>query len=173
MYLGTMPDHAKDTYCFLNIATNQIIHSRNVVWLNKSYGDFMKLGPDQVSFIQAKLLACATPSPGVPPRVSSPPVVLPPSEPPAPPVDPGSIIRPPVVLPIGAPSPVVTIMGPPAFLPGAVRALSVAELSYPQFTPPNLFSPVWISWFFSSFMNLSPMLAQCPLQLRNLGGMFP
>jgi hypothetical protein len=31
-YLGTMPDHAKDTYQFLNIMTNLVINSRNVVW---------------------------------------------------------------------------------------------------------------------------------------------
>jgi hypothetical protein len=43
IYLGMMPDHAKNTYHFLNIATNKVINSQNVIWLHKSYGDLIKL----------------------------------------------------------------------------------------------------------------------------------
>jgi hypothetical protein len=86
MYLGMVPNHAKDTYCFLNIATSQVINSRNVVWLHKSYGDFMKLGPDQVSFIQSRLLERLFPPPGIPPSVADVPVALPPPVPPGTPL---------------------------------------------------------------------------------------
>jgi hypothetical protein len=61
IYLGSMPDHAKDMYRFLNVATQKVINSCNVIWLSKSYGDFMNLGPDQVSYIQAKLMERVAP----------------------------------------------------------------------------------------------------------------
>jgi hypothetical protein len=119
-----------------------VINSRNAIWLNKSYGDFMHLGPDQVSYIQAKLMECVVPPLGFP--LGVPPGVSPESSdlPSVPPLDPEPIpIPPPVVLPVGAPSPVVTIMGPPAFSPGAVKALSIVPPSSPQFVPPKLDFP--------------------------------
>jgi hypothetical protein len=108
--LGMMPNHAKDTYRFLNIATNQVINSWNVIWLNKSCGNFMNLGPDQVSFIQSQILECVIPPTGIQVLLMfllfCHPLCL----------DPGPTIRPPVVFPVGAPSPVVTIIGPHAFV---------------------------------------------------------
>jgi hypothetical protein len=113
-----------------------------------SYGDFMNHGPDQVSFTQPRLLEHSFPPPNISPSLSAVPVALPPSEPLDPPLDPGPTIRPPVVLLVGVPSPVVTIMGPPAFSAAAVCALSVDPPSSPQFVLANFaflsldFSPV-------------------------------
>ena len=40
MYLGRARDHAGDTHRFLNIDTEMVIISRDVIWLNKVYGDY-------------------------------------------------------------------------------------------------------------------------------------
>jgi hypothetical protein len=67
---------------------------------------------------------------------------VPPALPLIPPLDPEPAPIPrPVVLPVGVPSPVVTIMGPPAFLPGAVKTLLIVPPSSPQFVTPKLDFP--------------------------------
>ena len=40
MYLGRARDHATDTYRFLNLETELVLISRDVIWLNKVYGEF-------------------------------------------------------------------------------------------------------------------------------------
>ena len=40
MYLGRARDHAGDTYRFLNLETELILITRDVIWLNKVYGDY-------------------------------------------------------------------------------------------------------------------------------------
>ena len=41
--VGYAENHAGDAYCMLNLKTKQISVSRDVCWLGKSYGDYMKL----------------------------------------------------------------------------------------------------------------------------------
>ena len=43
MFIGYPPDHSSDVFQFFVLSRRSIIHSRNVVWLNKSYGDYMKV----------------------------------------------------------------------------------------------------------------------------------
>jgi hypothetical protein len=40
LYLGHAKDHAQDVYRFLNLATNRVIMSRDVTWLNKTYATY-------------------------------------------------------------------------------------------------------------------------------------
>lgn len=40
MYLGQARNHADDVYRFLDLTTNRIILSRDVIWLNKMYGEW-------------------------------------------------------------------------------------------------------------------------------------
>ena len=40
MYLGRALNHAADNHQFLNIATELVLISRDVIWLNKVYGDY-------------------------------------------------------------------------------------------------------------------------------------
>jgi hypothetical protein len=49
--LGAAPNHAPDVFRFLNLATNKVIVSRNVIWLNKCYGDWKKLKPSEIEYI--------------------------------------------------------------------------------------------------------------------------
>jgi histone deacetylase 1/2 len=43
LLLGRAKDHFRDVYRFLNLKTRKIIQSRDVLWLNKSYGDWKEL----------------------------------------------------------------------------------------------------------------------------------
>ena len=43
MYLGRPRNHSADTYRFLNLATDRVVHSRDATWLNRVYGDWLKL----------------------------------------------------------------------------------------------------------------------------------
>ena len=43
MFIGYPPDHSNDVFQFFVLSRRSIIHSRNVVWLNRSYGDYMKV----------------------------------------------------------------------------------------------------------------------------------
>jgi hypothetical protein len=40
LFLGHAPNHADDTYCFMNLTTKKVLVSRDVVWLGKCYGDW-------------------------------------------------------------------------------------------------------------------------------------
>jgi hypothetical protein len=40
LFLGHAPNHADDTYCFLNLTRKKVIVSRDVVWLGICYGDW-------------------------------------------------------------------------------------------------------------------------------------
>jgi hypothetical protein len=40
IYLGRARDHATDTHRFLNLGTGLIIVARDMIWLNKLYGDY-------------------------------------------------------------------------------------------------------------------------------------
>jgi hypothetical protein len=43
MFIGYPPNHSKDVFHFMVLSKSSIITSRNVVWLNKTYGDFMQI----------------------------------------------------------------------------------------------------------------------------------
>ena len=43
MVLGRAADHSGDVYRFLNLTTNKVIKSRDVLWLNKMYGEWKGL----------------------------------------------------------------------------------------------------------------------------------
>jgi hypothetical protein len=43
LHLGRAEDQPRDTYRFLNLDTRRVIHSRDVLWLDKSYGDWKGL----------------------------------------------------------------------------------------------------------------------------------
>ena len=55
LYLGKAIDHSADTSRFLNIATERVVNTRNVLWLNKTYGEWRGLKlppkPETVSLI--------------------------------------------------------------------------------------------------------------------------
>ena len=40
MYLGRARDHAGDTHRFLNLQTELVLTTRDIIWLNKVYGDY-------------------------------------------------------------------------------------------------------------------------------------
>jgi Reverse transcriptase (RNA-dependent DNA polymerase)/gag-polypeptide of LTR copia-type len=42
MFVGYSLGHAGDVYRMLNLSTTKVIHSRDVIFLNKSYGNYMK-----------------------------------------------------------------------------------------------------------------------------------
>ena len=43
MFLGYSLDHPADTYQFINLSTKRIIHSRDVKWLDKTWGQNYKV----------------------------------------------------------------------------------------------------------------------------------
>jgi hypothetical protein len=43
LFIGYPPNHSNDVFQFMVIHKRSIITSRNVVWLNKTYGDFMQI----------------------------------------------------------------------------------------------------------------------------------
>jgi hypothetical protein len=43
MLLGHAPNHAPDVFRSLNLETKHVITSRNVIWLDKMYGDWKRL----------------------------------------------------------------------------------------------------------------------------------
>jgi hypothetical protein len=49
MFLGHALNHATDTFRFLNLQTMKDIVSRDVVWLNKCYGDWKGLGWNKIT----------------------------------------------------------------------------------------------------------------------------
>ena len=42
MMLGYTTDSLEGTYCLLKLATNRVVKSRNVHWLDKMYGEYIK-----------------------------------------------------------------------------------------------------------------------------------
>jgi hypothetical protein len=42
MYVGYRPNHPYDVYRMLNLKTKHIIKSRDILWLNKSFGEWNK-----------------------------------------------------------------------------------------------------------------------------------
>jgi hypothetical protein len=38
MFVGYAEHHSRDVYSMLNLTTNPIIKSRDIIWLNKTYG---------------------------------------------------------------------------------------------------------------------------------------
>jgi hypothetical protein len=57
IYLGRARDHAVDTHTFLNLGTGLIIISRDVIWLNKVYGDYAgikEIKQDMIGWIPGK-----------------------------------------------------------------------------------------------------------------------
>ena len=43
MFVGYSLDHPADTYCFINLSTKRIIHSRDVKWLDRTWGQYYKV----------------------------------------------------------------------------------------------------------------------------------
>ena len=43
IFVGYSLDHPGDTYCFINLSTERIIHSRDVKWLDKTWGQYYKM----------------------------------------------------------------------------------------------------------------------------------
>ena len=43
MFVGYSLDHPADTYRFINLSTKRIIHSRDVKWLHKTWGQYYKI----------------------------------------------------------------------------------------------------------------------------------
>ena len=43
MFVGYSLDHPTDTYHFINLSTKRIIHSRDVKWLDKTWGQYYKI----------------------------------------------------------------------------------------------------------------------------------
>jgi hypothetical protein len=39
MFAGYTEHHSRDIYRMLNLSTNSIINSQDIIWLNKSYGE--------------------------------------------------------------------------------------------------------------------------------------
>jgi hypothetical protein len=51
MYLGMAENHSDQVYHFLKLDTNQVILSRDVLWLDKSYGDWKGVKPSESIYI--------------------------------------------------------------------------------------------------------------------------
>ena len=43
MFVGYSLNHPADTYCFIYLSTKRIIHSRDVKWLDKTWGQYYKI----------------------------------------------------------------------------------------------------------------------------------
>ena len=43
MFVGYSLNHPADTYCFINLSTKRVIHSRDVKWLDKTWGQYYKI----------------------------------------------------------------------------------------------------------------------------------
>jgi hypothetical protein len=51
VFLGVAQNHVPDVFRFLNLETKHIIVSRNVIWLNKTYGDWKNLSPSKIDYV--------------------------------------------------------------------------------------------------------------------------
>ncbi len=78
IYLGRSPDHGDDVHQFLHLKRNQLINSRDVVWLNKVHGDWKGLrkpSDEQVVIIQEdELIERPMPAEEAPAEEPEPPV---------------------------------------------------------------------------------------------------
>ena len=43
MFVGYSLDHPPDSYCLINLSTKRIIHSRDVIWLDKTWRHYYKI----------------------------------------------------------------------------------------------------------------------------------
>jgi Reverse transcriptase (RNA-dependent DNA polymerase) len=73
MFLGHAPNHATDTFRFLNLQTLNEIVSRDVIWLNKCYGDWKGLEKNNITMApeiyddsdtEVEYVDSVTPNPG-------------------------------------------------------------------------------------------------------------
>jgi hypothetical protein len=73
MFLGHAPNHATDTFWFLNLQTMKVIVSRDVVWLHKCYGDWKGLEKNNITMVpdsyddsdtEVEYVDSLTPNPG-------------------------------------------------------------------------------------------------------------
>ena len=60
IYLGRAKDHAADTYRLLHIGTERVYTSRDVIWMNKVYGEYV--GTDLPSLHDTVTLVPPTPT---------------------------------------------------------------------------------------------------------------
>jgi hypothetical protein len=76
IFIGYSNLHADKVYKFYNIRTNKVFLSRNVVWLNKMYSEWMNMkshptspsdSPDDSLNLTDMLPCLATPAPPTPP----------------------------------------------------------------------------------------------------------
>jgi hypothetical protein len=49
LYLGLAENHSKDVYRLLNLNTHRVIMSRDVTWINKTYGEWKGLTKEEIS----------------------------------------------------------------------------------------------------------------------------
>ena len=58
LYLGRGIDHSVDTARMLNVATTKVVNTRDVVWMNKVYGEWAGIAkartPDTVAIVPVK-----------------------------------------------------------------------------------------------------------------------
>jgi hypothetical protein len=43
LFLGYSETHAADVYRMLNLDTHRVIHSRDIIWMNKTYGQYKNI----------------------------------------------------------------------------------------------------------------------------------
>jgi hypothetical protein len=55
-FKGTTHEHTRDTYRFLNLLTNRITTSRDVIWLKQSYREFHNISPPIMPAIRTRIL---------------------------------------------------------------------------------------------------------------------
>ena len=48
MFIGYPNDHAEKVFQFINLDKQSVLSSRNVTWINKSYGDFREIPQDEL-----------------------------------------------------------------------------------------------------------------------------
>ena len=52
MFLGHAPNHATDTFRFLNLQTMKVVVSRDVVRLNQCYGDWKGISKNNYTYVE-------------------------------------------------------------------------------------------------------------------------
>ena len=48
MFVGYSSVHPKGTYCFVNLETHRVVHSRDTRWLNKTWGEWQNIKQQHV-----------------------------------------------------------------------------------------------------------------------------
>ena len=51
LFTGYPENYSRDSFCMLNLNTKCFWTTRDIIWMNKMYGDFKSLTPQQITFI--------------------------------------------------------------------------------------------------------------------------